>query len=68
MLTVREVAERLKLSPGAVYKAVDRGELECHRFGAAIRISEEQLARYLDQTRSGPPERAGRRSFRHLDL
>ena len=51
MMTVKEVAERLNLSEGAVYKAVHNGELEHHRFGAAIRITEDQLTAFLEETR-----------------
>ena len=51
MMTVKEVADRLNLSEGAVYKAVHNGELEHHRFGAAIRIAEEQLSAFLEETR-----------------
>ncbi len=42
MFTVKQVGQRLNLSIGAVYKAISCGDLECHRFGAAIRITEEQ--------------------------
>ena len=51
MMTVKEVAERLNLSHGAVYKAIHDGELEHHRFGAAIRITEAQLTAFLEETR-----------------
>lgn len=53
MLSVKEVADRLSLSVGAVYKAVQHGELACHRFGTAIRITDEQLNAYLERTRTG---------------
>lgn len=51
MLTVKEVASRLNVSQGAVYKAVRSGELEHHRIGISIRISEEQLTEYVEETR-----------------
>ena len=67
MMTVKEVAERLNLSHGAVYKAIHKGELEHHRFGAAIRITETQLTAFLEETRirsEAPPIYAPR--FKHL--
>lgn len=50
MLTVREVAERIKLSPSAVYLLVERKQIAHHRLGGqrgAIRISEQDLETYL---------------------
>ena len=75
MMTVREVALRLKLSAGAVYKAVAQGELEHHRFGTAIRITDDQLTEWLERTRadnSASPDESGDRGlfstpqFKHL--
>jgi excisionase family DNA binding protein len=71
MLTVMEVATRLKLSRRAVYRAVELGDLEHHRFGASIRVSESQLEAFLDRSRvhvhnQEPNTRALVR--KHLDL
>ena len=49
-LTVREVADRLKVSPGCVYALVTRTELPHLRIGlgrGTIRIREDDLERYL---------------------
>lgn len=51
MMTVKDVAKRLNVSEGAIYKAIQNGALEHHRFGAAIRVTDEQLAEFLDETR-----------------
>jgi len=54
MYTVREIADRLKLSESAVYNAVQSGDLPHHRFGrgrGTIRVSEEQLQQYLEGTK-----------------
>lgn len=51
MFTVKQAGQRLNLSIGALYKAISCGDLECHRFGTAIRITEEQLTAYLERTR-----------------
>jgi len=67
MLTVKQVAEQLNVSIGAVYKAIQNGSLEHFRFGSAIRITEEQLTDYLDQTRvTVQPETSRRTQFKHL--
>ena len=51
MLKVGEVAKRLGLSISKVYQLVDRREIGHHRMDGAIRISEEQVAEYLEETR-----------------
>jgi excisionase family DNA binding protein len=50
--TIPEVADRLKISPRSVHRLIERGELERHRFGAAVRISEGALQRYLASARA----------------
>lgn len=60
MLTVKQVAQRLSVSQGLVYKLVRRGELACFRIGSAIRFCEEHLTDYL--------EREPRAAFKHLKL
>ncbi|MDA0809771.1 MAG: helix-turn-helix domain-containing protein [Planctomycetota bacterium] len=67
MHTVKQVAEQLNVSIGAVYKAIKRGDLEHHRFGSTIRVTEEQLAEYLQETRvKAEPAPIQVREFRHL--
>jgi excisionase family DNA binding protein len=50
MLTVEDVAARLSISKGLVYKAIREGKIVANRFGAALRISEDNLRQYLDST------------------
>ncbi len=50
LLRVAEVAERLSLSPSKIYELVESGALPHHKIGGSIRVSEEQLARYLEST------------------
>ena len=67
MLTISDVARRLNISRGAVYKAVRNGELQHHRFGASIRISEEQLTEYVKDTRvRAAPDPLAVSEFKHL--
>jgi excisionase family DNA binding protein len=57
MLTVRQVSSRLALSVSQVYALIGSGKLLCHRFGngrGAIRVSEEQLALFIEATKFKP--------------
>ncbi len=54
MLKVSDLAKRLNLSESKIYQLVEEGKLAHHRFGGAIRFSEEQIAAYLDETRQEP--------------
>lgn len=57
MLTVPEVAERLRVAVSTVYALVETGKLGAFRIGpndGAIRVSEEQLETYLNTCRSLP--------------
>ncbi|MDA1013843.1 MAG: helix-turn-helix domain-containing protein [Planctomycetota bacterium] len=67
MLTVKQVAQQLNVSLGSVYKSIRRGDLEHHRFGASIRVSEEQLAEFVEGTRvRTDPDLLDVTEFKHL--
>jgi excisionase family DNA binding protein len=51
MLSVKQVAELLGLTPMTVYRMIDRKELVTHRIGGSIRISQSDLDTYLKSTR-----------------
>ena len=74
MLRVKQVADRLNLSESKIYEMVERGELPHHRFGGAIRVSEEQIAEYLEETKRERREPEPRKSqprrpqLRHVRL
>jgi excisionase family DNA binding protein len=54
MFTVKEVAEKLRVSQATVYNAVESGDLPHHRIGQGrwtIGITEEQLHEVLARTR-----------------
>lgn len=57
MLTVAEVAQRLKVSVRLVYKLVERGDIASHRIASTIRVKEEDLEAYLNGVRVGKPAR-----------
>lgn len=51
LYTPEEIAQRLKLTKYTVYEMIKRGDLEAHRLGANLRISEEQFDRYLNHSK-----------------
>ena len=64
LLTVREAADLLRLSAGAVYALCKSGALPHHRLGrgrGAIRIDRQDLLRYAEACKSGgaAPAREG---------
>ena len=47
LLTVEEVAERLSVSVRTVRRLIDGGELPAHRMGRMVRVSVDDLDRYI---------------------
>jgi len=50
LVTVKEAAKRLDISPSLIYALIAAGKLSCVRHGlkrGTIRISEEHLSQYL---------------------
>jgi excisionase family DNA binding protein len=47
VVTVREVAKRLKVSRSLVYQMIRRGEIKSVHLGRSVRIPAEELARLL---------------------
>lgn len=57
MMTVREVADRLKCAASTVYQLVETGRLGAFHIGpngGSIRVSEDQLKQYLEDCCSLP--------------
>lgn len=50
LYTPEEIAETLKISKYTVYEKIKRGELDAHRIGRHLRISDLHLATYLART------------------
>lgn len=66
LLTVREVAEVLRVSGSLVYQLIEQHRLPVHRVGngrGSLRVSEVDLAAYIDACREGslPPTQPQRR-------
>ena len=53
LYTPEELAEILKISKYTVYEMIKRGDLNAHRVGRSLRISEQQLDRFLKKQGSG---------------
>ncbi len=51
LLTIAEVAERLRLTERTVYKLVTAGDLPGHKIGRVWRVDEDDLLAFLDKTR-----------------
>ena len=66
MLKVNQVAERLNCSVATVYHLIETERLPHYRC-PGIRVSEEQLAEYLESCRRGPPQPAPVK-FKHVKL
>ena len=75
LLTVRETAEALSVSPSLVYRLVSEGALRCFRIGkGALRFREEDIQEYLNRcvvevglgSRQAASSKPGR-PFKHLD-
>jgi excisionase family DNA binding protein len=47
VLTVSEVADRLRISRRSVERAIERGEIRVVRIGALVRVPRAELARVL---------------------
>ncbi len=74
LLTVREVAELLRVSPSMVYQLVEGRKLACHRIGGgrgAIRVSTTDIQQYLAACRYEQREhvpKPPRQRLKHLKL
>lgn len=68
MNTVAEIAKRLRVSTRHVYCLVEQGTLPAYKIGSAIRISEEQLQSYLENSRHAPHGDAQPTKLRRLKV
>ena len=51
MLTIKELAERLKISLSLAYRLVASGEIPCYQIASCKRVSEEDLLEFLERAR-----------------
>jgi len=50
LYTPEELASKLKLSKYTIYEMIKRGDIEAHRIGRSIRVSQSQLDLYMKGT------------------
>ena len=48
MLTVEEVAERLKVTPRTVYRWIDDGKLKALKIQGIVRITEDEYSQFIN--------------------
>ena len=53
MLTVKELAKRLRISRSKAYRLLEAGKVRHYRIDGVYRISEEQLQAYLESVAVG---------------
>jgi excisionase family DNA binding protein len=74
VLRVAEVAKRLSISQALCYRLIAKNVIPHHLIGKAIRISEEQLQQYLEETKrerdqpSPARRQPSRPRLKHLSL
>ena len=61
LLTVRETAQRLRISRYLTYELVARGELPAFRLGRAIRIRRDALDSWIEASASHDTDHASSR-------
>jgi putative molybdopterin biosynthesis protein len=54
LLTAEDVARQLRIKKYTVYELIKRGELPSSRVGKRLRVSQEDVDRYLQAGRTGP--------------
>ncbi len=53
-VTPDEIAERFRVSRQAVYKWINEGKLEAHRFGRAVRVPRASVEQFREASRIAP--------------
>ena len=69
LMTVAEVAARLRVGLRTIYSLCESGELACYRIGSergTIRITWDDVEQYLSRVRSGRAARAKREKVPEL--
>ncbi|WP_425400424.1 helix-turn-helix domain-containing protein [Aeoliella sp.] len=51
LLTIKEVAARLRISISLAYRLVARGEIPCYEIASCKRVAESDLDKYLELQR-----------------
>jgi len=54
LVTVKEIARSLGMSPRWVHERTRRREIPCYRFGATLRFDPEEVRRWQEAFHEGP--------------
>ncbi len=54
LLTAKEVAERLAISRGTLYRLIGEGKIAPVRFGSAVRFRPEDVAKLIENSVTKP--------------
>ena len=57
LLSVSEVAVRLRVSRVTAYRLIRRGDLPAFQVGGSIRVDPDELEQFLRAARAGHPDR-----------
>ena len=52
LLKINDVSDQLKMSKSSIRREIDRGNLHAVKIGKSVRISSEELDRYLSSLNS----------------
>jgi excisionase family DNA binding protein len=52
LLKINDVSDQLKMSKSSIRREIDRGNLSAVKIGKSVRISSEELDRYLSSLNS----------------
>jgi excisionase family DNA binding protein len=52
LLKINDVSDQLKMSKSSIRREIDRGNLQAVKIGKSVRISSEELDRYLSSLNS----------------
>lgn len=71
IITIKEAAERLRVSVPLVYKLCSEGKLACIRFGTGrgtLRILEEDLAAFIEASKDNAHRLTNAAGLKHIKV
>ncbi len=53
-LSTAAAAKRLGITPRTLYRFIDQGDIPAYRFGRVIRLKQDEVDRFIEQSRIAP--------------